>query len=257
MKWFFGFNEETDWFDNYFRYIKCAVNSARVHTDLDPHFLYDGKPGELTKWLEGKGVTVHYKRSRFYDMFKRLQPQGIDPKVASGTYLRAEIPDMVHGTDSFVLYTDCDVMFLGSTSDLENIKPKHFAAAPELQKDDWSYFNAGVMLMNTPAMHAKTPQFERLVRGSSVAKLLKNLDQESYNDMYKGRWTRLPIEYNWKPYWGMNENAKIVHFHGIKVENIERVHKGEPVQPILQQIYNKAPEAYAQFYKIAIEFEEM
>lgn len=26
----------------------------------------------------------------------------------------------------------------------------------------------------------------------------------------------LPIEYNWKPYWGINGNAKLIHFHGMK-----------------------------------------
>ena len=26
----------------------------------------------------------------------------------------------------------------------------------------------------------------------------------------------LPIEYNWKPYWGINDKAKLIHFHGMK-----------------------------------------
>ena len=26
----------------------------------------------------------------------------------------------------------------------------------------------------------------------------------------------LPDELNWKPYWGLNSNAEIVHFHGPK-----------------------------------------
>jgi len=28
--------------------------------------------------------------------------------------------------------------------------------------------------------------------------------------------TRLPDNYNWKPYWGINHDAVIVHFHGFK-----------------------------------------
>ena len=130
MKWYFGFNEETDWFENYFRYIKTAVNSARKNTNLEPHFLYDGLPNELTKWLVYQGVTIHSVRSRFYEVFrKRLSPAGF--RVASGAYLRAEIPDLE--PDPFVLYTDCDVMFMGDVSDLDNLRPKHFACAPEFE----------------------------------------------------------------------------------------------------------------------------
>jgi lipopolysaccharide biosynthesis glycosyltransferase len=257
MKWFFGFNEETEWFDNYVRYIKCAVNSARKNTDLEPHFLYDGKPNELTEWLHGKGVTTHYLRSRFYDVFEKRAEQGLNAKVASGAFLRAEIPDITYDRDPFVLYTDCDVMFLGNVSALSEMKPKHFACAPEFNQDDWRYFNSGVMVMNTKSMHDKMPGFEKLVKGSSAKQLSVSYDQEMYNIMYKDRWDRLPPEYNWKPYWGLNDDAKIIHFHGIKVENIERVMCGEEVQPIQKRMYEKAPEAYKQLCGLAVGFEVM
>lgn len=255
MKWFFGFNEETEWFDNYFRYIKCAVNSAKANTSLDPHFLYDGKPNILTEYLEHKNVKVHYIRSRFYNFFHSLEQKGLNAKVASGAYLRAEIPEIA--TDQFVLYTDCDVMFTGDVSYLYNIRPKHFACAPEFVKDNWSYFNSGVMLMNTKSMSAKMPMFEKLVRGSSVSKLSKSYDQESYNDLYKGRWDRLPIEYNWKPYWGLNKNAKIIHFHGLKIENIERIMQGQIIEPILSNMFRKEPLAYNELYKLAVSYERV
>ena len=37
------------------------------------------------------------------------------------------------------------------------------------------------------------------------------LNELCFNDM-----EILPIEYNWKPYWGINGNAKLIHFHGMK-----------------------------------------
>jgi hypothetical protein len=46
-------------------------------------------------------------------------------------------------------------------------------------------------------------------------------DQTLYNDLYKGEIDRLPLEYNWKPYWGINDNSKIVHFHGAKPRSVE------------------------------------
>ena len=33
---------------------------------------------------------------------------------------------------------------------------------------------------------------------------------------YGPRWDRLRPELNWKPYWGENADAKIIHFHGPK-----------------------------------------
>lgn len=256
MKWFFGFNEETEWFDNYFRYIKCAVNSALQNTTLEPNFLYDGNPNELTKWLEDRGVTIWKVRSRFYDVFQKRAAQGLNAKVASGAYLRAEIPDLVVD-DEFVLYTDCDVMFLGDVTALSAMRPKHFACAPEFDRNNWTYFNSGVMVMNCPAMRRKMPQFERIVRGASAQKLSRSYDQHTYNELYKGRWDRLPPEYNWKPYWGFCPEAKIVHFHGIKVENIERVLNGEEVQPVQSKLFGKDPGAYKQYHKLAIQYEEM
>ncbi len=256
MKWYFGFNEETEWFDNYSRYIKCAVNSALQNTTLEPNFLYDGKPNELTKWLERKGVTIWNIRSRFYDLFQKRAEQGLNAKVASGAYLRAEIPNLID-TGQFVLYTDCDVMFLRDVADLSTMKPKHFACAPEFDQNNWTYFNSGVMVMNCPSMRKMMPKFERIVQGSSACTLSKSYDQYTYNEMYKGRWERLDPLYNWKPYWGKNDAANIIHFHGIKVENIERVLNGELVQPIQYQLYSRSPEAYKYYHSLAIKYEVM
>ena len=42
-----------------------------------------------------------------------------------------------------------------------------------------------------------------------------------YNNLYINEGlNKLPLEYNWKPYWGINNEAKIIHFHGIKPYNI-------------------------------------
>ena len=41
-------------------------------------------------------------------------------------------------------------------------------------------------------------------------------DQGYLNDVCWDDFEVLPLEYNWKPYWGTNDNAIIVHFHGLK-----------------------------------------
>ena len=70
MKWFFGFNAETDWYVNYFRYIKCAVNSCIANTSLEPHFLYDGAPGgeELEPVLRRMWESSPIEYKKFYDL---------------------------------------------------------------------------------------------------------------------------------------------------------------------------------------------
>lgn len=132
MKWFFGFNAETPWYDNYVRYIKCAVNSCQHNTSLAPCFVYDGQPCELTEWLSKKNVQVIFARSRFYDYFQSLKSDGLSAETASGAFLRLEIPQLIKSNnwnDKFVLYTDCDVLFLKNPA-LQNQTPEVFACAP-------------------------------------------------------------------------------------------------------------------------------
>lgn len=251
MKWFFAFNKETEWYDNYVRYVKCAVNSAISNTSLEPNFVYDGEEDELTEHLREKGVKIHFKRSRFYDFFKNKE--GLNHKVAAGAYLRAEIPEMTD--DKFVLYTDCDVMFQNDVSELSSLAPESFSCSTEISPHNWSYFNSGVMLMNTISMRNDMSKFEDLVINSPL-NVLSKYDQESYNLYYKNKWSKLPVIYNWKPYWGINNKAKIIHFHGLKVENIERIFDGEKVQPIQERFFNMSKSGYKDFYKKAIQFEE-
>ena len=73
--------------------------------------------------------------------------------------------------------------------------------------------------------------------------------------MYKGVWDRLPVVYNWKPYWGYNEGIKILHFHGLKVENIERALRGEELEPVLRRMWESNPVGYKKFYDLAIGYE--
>ena len=41
-------------------------------------------------------------------------------------------------------------------------------------------------------------------------------DQGYLNELCFKDMELLPIEYNWKPYWGINDKAKLIHFHGMK-----------------------------------------
>lgn len=151
--------------------------------------------------------------------------------------------------DEYALYTDCDVMFLKDI--LLTEKPKYLSAVTEFSND----FNSGVMLMNIKNMHQDLPALERLFNCIDITTLV-NYDQGLYNLFYKNKWDHLCKYYNWRPYLGWDEQAKIIHFHGPKVENIKKLINGEEgVAPILKFLYNKNPDAYKKYYNLAVSFE--
>lgn len=260
MKWFFGFNEETEWYDNYVRYIKCAVNSCKRNTNLEPVFMYDGYRGSLTEWLESKGVTVIIAKSPLCSHFKKLQRErGFGASVACGAFLRVEIPRLMREQgweDSHVLYTDCDVMFLKNVCFDE--LPDYFSCAPEFNMHNWSYFNSGTMLINVNKMNETYNEFiEYILNCGDV--INQSYDQGCYNDFYKGKWSRLNPIFNWKPYWGLSDDARIVHFHGPKIENVEKLlaNRLQGVPAVCIQMFKSNVEAYKNYGNLAKRFEKL
>lgn len=207
MKWYFASNDKSE---DFFPLIKAAVNSALNNTTLEPNFIYDGAENELTQWLRDKGVNIINHRISFYDRLeKHYDEQGL--KIATGTFLRCDIP-IIETEEEFILYTDCDVLFLKDFT--ADIKPKYFACSTQFNKRNFKDFNAGVMLMNVKKMRESHSKF--------IDFITKNLntfiafDQTAYQIFYGGKCTKLPVVYNHKPYWGIDEKAVILHFHGPK-----------------------------------------
>ena len=48
-------------------------------------------------------------------------------------------------------------------------------------------------------------------------------DQKSFNDFFLYTLSWLNPTFNWKPYWGVNNDAVIVHFHGPKYDHAKRL----------------------------------
>jgi hypothetical protein len=102
--------------------------------------------------------------------------------------------------------------------------------------------NTGVMLMNLKNLLAVDESFRKFV--ISNLEEFPCWDQSAYQWFYRGPrnqffhrngWDRLPIEYNWKPYWGDYSSAKIIHFHGPKPFQRELVKSGGSPK-ILQEL---------------------
>ena len=232
MKWYFSITEETltaDEDHGFMDMIRVAVASAKANTRLSPHLLYDGKEGAFTTEMRAAGVKVIIHRISFYDQLehaqKRLRPDlpGY-MRTAAGAFLRLDIPN-IETRDEFVLYTDCDVIFL-SDPGLDDFRPAIFNVASQF--DLYGHhreMNSGVMLMNVKRMRDDLPAL--LDFGCDMIHTMQGYDQEFLRLFYNGKWDPLSPKYNWKPYWGEDRMAKIVHFHGPKPAAVMKLMKDE------------------------------
>jgi len=214
MKWYFAVTEATlgHYDHDFIGLMKAAVASARANTDLQPNLIYDGSENALTHDLRALGVTIHHHQLSMGPYIRQHAPAGYAVDVACGAYLRTDIPE-INQEDEFVLYTDCDVLFLRQPTFL-TMRPKYFACAPEFFIDDYSNINTGVMLMNLPNLRAEIPNFRHFIQQRFPD--LVAFDQGAYQNYFLGQESRLSETTNWKPYWGLNDAAEIIHFHGPK-----------------------------------------
>lgn len=245
MKWYFCI----DWAgaETYAPMIRAAVNSCRAHTELEPICVcYDPEqkfPASLCEFFAANGVKFIRSESRVTRHLRdhAITIENFSMSTASGAYLRFEIP-LLETEDEIVLYTDCDVLFRPCFTPPTN-RPRYFACAPEFDVNNWSYFNSGVMVMNVPTMRATsegllTTALCRLKAG------ICHYDQGDLNAFYWQAWDHLVPEYNWKPYWGINDHARIVHFHGPKPGNVADILAGRPTFEIYQDLFRNNPDAY-------------
>jgi hypothetical protein len=251
MKWYFAYNAHTE--ETQFPLIRMAVNSARRYTDLEPNCIISGPPGACSSWLKDQGVRVHLRDIRILaDLVRHKETNpDFDLYSARGAYLRLEIADVEHD-DKYVLYTDTDVMFR-SVDGIESIRPWILAMAPEMDRRGRRNPNTGVMVINVPRFRRWIDRIYDLAR-SDPSKMLAH-DQTAIIQVLGWRWQRLPPVFNWKPYWGYSDKARIVHWHGPKPIHAEIMLMGdfsccpEPHQ----SLFRMNPEAYRAYLPLAQE----
>ncbi len=270
MKWFFGFNEGAGkWFTEM---VKVAVVTGQAHAPhLEPHCLYDGDgDSELTLWLRRRGVAVHHavapnrQRLSAADILMRNAGTGYDPLAARGFYLCLAVPDAEAARgQEHVLFTDCDVMFTGPVH-LTDVRPALLAAAAEM--DDVRRpapgmsgrgFNSGVMVMHVAAMQARLPAIAGVLERDGFFQFPDagaTFDLGALNSAIPdGDWVRLPDVLNWRPAFGVNPQASIVHWHGPKPRHVEKtLASGVTSAPddAMRALLEAAPEAYQHYLEV-------
>jgi len=246
MKWYFACNQQSK---EYKPLIKAAVISAIKNTTLEPCFIYDGTSDDLTEWLEEKGVKIIYHKSNLYPILAKKYKDN-ELKISSGAYLRCDIP-MLEKDEDYVLYTDCDVIFLKDVQNFD-IKPEYFCCAPEVDIENTKIFNTGVMYMNIKNLRKTYKGFCRFIKYNLWR--LVTWDQTAYQLYYGKKYSPLDLNYNHKIYWGINKDASIIHYHGAKPTMFENEESIKNMDFFNGLLYKKNPESYEYYLKLFQEY---
>jgi predicted O-methyltransferase YrrM len=252
MKWVFATNQGSLEKSNneYPRLIRAAVSSAIENTTLQPFMVYDGAETAFTREMQDRGVTIVQHRLSFYEFIRNYQEQNHPGnwrylQTATSAYLRVDLP-LLFKRDDFLLYTDCDIIFLRDPQ-LDMFRPEYFSCAPERVRGDRVHFNSGVMVMNLKTLAKTHATFCEYIK-QNYAKLV-SFDQGAYRTHYDNMQDLLPDELNWKPYWGLNSNAQIIHFHGPKpslaLEFFTKPRVASP--PLIRELFDENPQSYKVF----------
>ena len=249
--WYFACNANA--LRHGFDQIQIAVLSARRSTKLRPILILDlPEPAEDLRprldWLARHGVEIIRHRATCHAIIS--DHFGPEADIFSGHWLRCDIP-LLETIEDYVLYTDIDVLFRKDVA-LSAVKPRYLACAPEFDQDVFSYFNSGVMIMNVPAL-ARTLRHFKDCLVANLPAIRPYEDQKVFNAAYAGRWDRLPNTWNWKPYWGFNDEAAIVHFHGPKIGMVARLIDGcrEGFDDEYVRLYTINPDGYERYHEEA------
>ncbi|MEI2419547.1 class I SAM-dependent methyltransferase, partial [Arthrospira platensis SPKY2] len=238
MKWFFAFNEEGPKFQDFAKMVKVAVATAQEKTSLEPFCIYDGSENDLTSWLKNRKVNLIFHRTPHYDRFKNnMVDQSF--RTACGAYLRVEIPKIIEQydiSDEYVLYTDCDVLFVNDVVDyLKSLQCRYFGAVPE-PRHSLKPLNSGVLYLNVKKMQEVYNDFNDLIKSRNG--MFPAFDQGAYNQFFENKWDQLDISMNWRSYWEHNPNAKVLHFHGPKPTQVEAI-KNKTIPPHQRPLVNQ------------------
>lgn len=230
MKCYFACNSGVSNSQVYRDLLEVTLKTARKNTTLDLYCLYDGTPDDpACKIMRDYRVHVVFHRITFEkELLELYTPAYMQQRLGRveeiegviGTFTRMDVP-LIEEDEDFVLFCDVDVMFLQDIRQEELPQPQYCAAAPEIRKDfdvSWRghrFFNAGVMYLNVSGMRKKRDAFLSMLRRKEPSKI-ECFDQGYLNHLCEKDFDELDLEYNWKPYWGINRDAKIIHMHSAK-----------------------------------------
>ena len=208
--------------------LKLCLKSAKENTSLKLNALYDGIENDnVHKIFLEYGVNVIFTKLSFADKIQKYYKNWKFENLLNsltrmhGCFLKFDIA-LHEQEEDVVLYSDIDTIFMRDIDWDKFANVKTLAVAPEFDRDEFAvikgykYFSAGIMLINIPELKRRREELFYML-DNNVEPYQECWDQGFFNHLYKDDFEVMPFELNWKPYWGRNDNAIIVHVHGWKI----------------------------------------
>lgn len=253
MFWFTALNEPFPEFkernNNYREMLKVALLSAKKNVPgLKPVHIYNGREEAFHDELRALGCEVVFHRLSFEDaVMAQPERSQLWKDTARGAFLRLDIPSLFPALDE-ALYTDVDVMFLKDPTHFR-LKTQTLALAPEFDIENFDAVNTGSMLFHCRGVRNL---FKEII-DFSIANLAQvpDYDQGAIRLYLKGEWDKLSPFMNWKPYWGEEVQAVVLHFHGPKPRDfLESGFLPEGSARIYELLFERAPYFYSKCLSI-------
>jgi len=240
-------------------FVKVAVESCILNTNLEPVIVYDGEQNELTEWLNKKGVKIINYESPFIKFFQDSQWTCYEKEVMRGVFMRLALPELVKKLgleENHLLYADYDIIFMKNFNleELCSQQTQILSIAPSDDISNTSLVNSGVIIKNIFEYNKIYPTFKKHVLNELHHRFPQDYmykghidpyDEILYQEYFRGKFNLLPPKYNWRPYWGFNKNAQIIHFHGLKPYHRHNDMLSQPQNYPLKKYVNNAFFIYA------------
>ena len=264
MQWFIALNEPIDpafvgHTSLYENFAKVAVYSARKNAPgLVPNLIYNGPENSFTEEMQALGVNVFHHKLSFEHLLDSVPGRDDGWRhIARGAMLRMDLPEIVSSNET-ILYTDTDVLFLSDPS-IYQFPCGIFAAGPEFAIDNFVDINTGSMIINLENARHSFRELNEWTR--SNLHWVPDFDQGAIKAFFNGNWGRLDPRMNWKPYWGRNNEAILVHYHGPKPNRFRPgSFERDFSSGILQSLFDLNPAGYEHYirlwYGYYIEYEQ-
>lgn len=239
MKVFFTINDKSDY---HYDLLKACVKSIKQNTSLEPFCIYhdSDQNHEIYKFLQSNNVGIIPHKLTFYDQIcnKNFDSYELNDFYADlyknhkhlhNTNLlimesvRIDIPRVIkeHGiNDKYILYCDTDVLFIDDFKVSEFNEPIGAACRNK-------YFNNGVMVFNTDQYNQMYDEFKQFYINNNFNFKTFWGSQGAFNEFFNDSTYNIGVENNWHVFWGINNNAKIIHFCGLKPKDYELIYNNK------------------------------
>ncbi len=212
----------------------CQIQIYLLHSDLEQ--MHIERLDALIAQHDHAKINYHQIHSKKIDSFL------VNGHLTTAMYYIFLLPNILPTSVDKVLYLDPDVVVLSDIEKLWTIKIENnfLAAVPilatprkKILKAHDDYFNTGVVLINLNEWRTHNIMKKSLNAVVKLADYIKFPDQDVLNVIAKGRWKKLPLCWNKRPDFYLNQGNSIYSSDETETakKEIGIIHFTGPVKP--------------------------